>query len=81
MGSADAGDRFHERSGAKGDPLSLCQLVHLAKGFDEPEFFFALDLFKGPAEVLKVLDPLEVADDHAAGVGEHVRDHHDAARN
>ena len=78
-GSADAGDRLHERGGAQRDALALGEVVHLAKGLDELVLFLALNLFERPAEVLEVLDPLEVADDDAAGIGEHVGDDRDAA--
>src|SRR5258708_37553375 len=38
-----------------------------------------VDLFLFPEEGLEVLDPLEIGNDHTAGVGDHVRDDKDAA--
>ena len=59
--------------------LALREVVDFAKRLDELVLFLALDLLERPAEVLEVLDPLEIADDDAAGIGQDVGHDRDAA--
>src|SRR4051812_32487704 len=73
-GPPHAVDRQHERGGPKADALAVSHVEDLLKALDHPAFFLALDLFERPSEVLEVLDPLEVADDDAPGVGQDVGD-------
>src|SRR3954451_592454 len=63
---------------AQATAVALGPFGHLAVGVVHRVGEPLLDLVLGPAEVLEVLGPLEVRDDHATGVGEHVGDDEDA---
>src|SRR5690349_12037254 len=78
-GAADAGDAEHERGDPQREALARGQFVDLVEGGDEAGLLLAADLVESPAEVLEVLDPLEVADDHAPRVGQDVGDDGDPA--
>src|SRR5690242_17931441 len=67
-------DRQHERGGSQADALAVGHVEDLFETLDHPALLLALDLLERPSEMLEVLDPLEVADDHAPGVGQDVGD-------
>ena len=51
----------------------------LGEGLDHDGLELLVDLGLGPVVAVEVLHPLEVADGHAAGVAQDVRDHEHAA--
>ena len=74
----DAADGQRERRGAHVDLLLARDLAHgrVERGASSSQLVAHPSAF--PAELLDVLRPLEVADGHAAGVGEDVGDDRDA---
>ncbi len=61
-GATDARDRLHECGRTECNITALRQVIDFTKRLDELVLFLALDLFERPAEVLKILHPLEMAD-------------------
>src|SRR5579872_364269 len=69
-----AADRADERADPHLDLLLLTHRENVPEAPHQDAFQPGVDLLLGPEERLKVLHPLEVGHDHAAGVGENVRD-------
>ena len=72
VGAADARDGKVKGRSAHRDLQPPGQVVHLMEGRDQSFLFLAMNLLEGPAEMLEVLDPLEVADDDAPRVGQDI---------
>src|SRR5690606_30770538 len=67
------------RGDAGREVLLAREAHHAVVGADHAPLELRVDLLEVPGLAALVLDPLEVADRHAAGVRPHVRDHFDAA--
>src|SRR5690349_18497603 len=79
-GLRDALDRDRVRREARRDAIGSRALPDRLRRLEELAPEPVLDLGLGPGESRAVLRPLEVADDHAAGVAQDVGDHGDAIR-
>jgi hypothetical protein len=63
--------------GPVGDVLGLGALCHLGEGHLQQPVQFVVDLGLGPEQLLQVLDPFEVGDNHAARIAQNVGDDED----
>lgn len=78
LGFHDALEADHEGGHAERHIASLRQGHHLLVAGSNELFELRVDILFIPAELLEILDPLEVGDDDTAGVGQDIRHHRDA---
>src|SRR5688572_5729975 len=72
-------DTFHQCRGSKVSPLFECRGPHTVEGVCHDLLQTGRDFALPPEILLKPLDPFEIRDNDAAGVGENVGNHRHSA--